>query len=201
MSRSKVAALFSGACIVLLAVSGCGTNDAGSEPPTTTQSATTSETIPHMPPVAEPIELKKGMSTEAAEATAERFLVGWTTFVPWDFDPAGAWFDRWEHLAAPAFRGRMQLSVNDMWSWSWNQRKKAFDARIEGTPTTWIAEDRAITRMTINRLIMRIDARVNEVEEQRQTFDVSMDLDPTSAPVVIEVQPTHPGAPAPDMGR
>lgn len=203
MNRPKAAGLFSVVCTVVIAVSGCGGADSDSqdagETQTAIQSTPTAETVPHMPPAATPAEPQSGISTEAAETTAERFLAGWATFVPWDFDPASAWFGRWEHLASPAFIGRMQLSVNDMWSWTWNEQKKAFDARVEGAPTTWIEGERAVTRMTINRLVMRVDARVNEFEEQRLTFDVSMVLAPESRPVVVDVQATHPAAPAPDL--
>jgi hypothetical protein len=185
-----------------LAASGCadrhdlrpaGTTEA--DGPAATQQDMSYQT-PDLPPPA-----IAGNNTRAAEVTAERFLIGWTTFIPWDFDPAREWFARWRAMAAPAFVGQMQLGLDDMWNWTWHQQKKAFDGRVEGTPMTWIEGPHAVTRMTINRLVMTINARVNEGDEQRLTYDVFMAVDEGSTPVVVDVRPSEVGAPAPNPVR
>lgn len=165
-----------------------------------TASAEPSAPHEYEPPYAPPTAIR-GNSVEAAEATAQRFIVGWTTFVPWDFEPADDWFARWQETASPEFLGQMQTSVNQMWSWTWNEKRKAFDSRVERVDSTSISPDgkSAVTRVTISRLILGMDQRVDQREEQILTYDVHMDLSRSGKPKVtgaVEIRSDSPPAAA-----
>lgn len=151
---------------------------------------------PYTPPA-----VVRGATKEAAEATAQQFLVGWTTFVPWDFDPAGEWFARWDDLATPEFIGQMQTSINSLWAWTWNEQKKAFDSRVEHVLDTWMGDGNraAVSRVTISRLVLGMNQRINQIETQTLTFDVHMVLSKSGTPKVVSVTETAADAPPPQV--
>ncbi|MDN5756937.1 MAG: hypothetical protein L0H59_00125 [Tomitella sp.] len=136
---------------------------------------------------------------QTAEKVARSFIVGWTTFIPWDFDPAEDWFDRWEQWATPEFIGQMQTSVGQRWAWTWNEQKKAFDTRVENVDGTWLNADRttAVARVTVSRLVLGMLQGADESETQTLTYDVWMSVDNGTPPLVFAVHQTAPDAPAP----
>lgn len=149
-----------------------------------------------MPPVTGAPQPTAGRSPEAIASVAEHFSVGYAEFSPFAFDPAEEWFDRWQTYAAPAFVGQMQLSVNRLWSWTWNDRVKAFDARIEGTSQVRIDGNAAVTRTTVNRLLLGMNDTGDKSREQLITYNVFSDLSRPMASIV-GVEQTQPGTPLP----
>ncbi|WAL49650.1 hypothetical protein [Rhodococcus pyridinivorans] len=195
------------ACIVTTVVSCSSTDDASTSIPSSTapiSGVTTTTPAPpreHQHPYASP-DLIRGASAEAAEAATQRFIVGWTTFIPWDFDPAEEWFARWDAVASPQFIGQMQTSINRIWSWTWNEQRKAFDSRVEHVVDTWLSDDSesAVTRVTISRLVLGMNDRIDQIETQTLTYDVALTLSKSGFPQVVAVTETSVDAPPPTAG-
>ncbi|WP_137725841.1 hypothetical protein [Prescottella subtropica] len=190
--------------LAVAAVVSCSNPSEGSQVPSTTPPipGVSTTTIPptYQAPYTPPAVVR-GATREAAESTAQKFLVGWTTFVPWDFEPADDWFARWDGLASPEFIGQMQTSINSMWSWTWNEQKKAFDSRAEHVVDTWMGDDNrsAVSRVTISRLVLGMNQRVDQIETQTLTFDVHMLLSKSGTPKVVAVTETSADAPPPQV--
>src|SRR5699024_11228856 len=141
MNRRQTVAGMAAAAAMLVAACGSsepndpGTKDFGEVP------AATVSPEPDVPEDDTRTRVERGQTKEAAISTAEAFLTGWAEFVPWSFEPDKEWFDRWDKYATREFIGRMQLSLNRMWSWTWNERKKVFDVHVLNVDAAWLNSD------------------------------------------------------------
>ncbi|APE12618.1 hypothetical protein BO226_25000 (plasmid) [Rhodococcus sp. 2G] len=105
-------------------------------------------------------------------------------------------------MASPQFIGQMQTSINRIWSWTWNEQRKAFDSRVEHVVDTWISDDSesAVTRVTISRLVLGMNDRIDQIETQTLTYDVALTLTKSGFPQVVAVTETSVDAPPPTAG-
>lgn len=155
-----------------------------------------SQNMSAMPPVNSAPQPTSGRTPDAVISVAEHFAVGYSEFSPFAFDPAEEWFDRWSTYAAPAFLGRMQLNVNQLWSWTWNDGVKAFDARIDSKSSARIEGEAATVRVAVNRLLLGMNETGDKSREQTITYNVFCDLAQPMA-AIVGVDETTPGTPLP----
>lgn len=187
------------AAATLLVAAGCGSVPDSPAAPTADPKIPIATTAPGGPTSPTSTATPEQRSKAEAEDIARRFIVGWTTFIPWDFSPARDWFARWQKWATPRFIGQMQTTVNQRWAWTWNEQKKAFDTRVEKIDGTWVNDDAsaAVTRVTVSRVVLGMLAGPSDGEVQTLTYDVWMQAGDGAPFRVSAVHETTPDAPVP----
>lgn len=200
-------ALTAAAFVTAVALTACSNGDDADhsetpvEAPTTSQGHDDTETsVAPMQTVKEAPDVAEGKGKETAEAVAQNFLENWVVFSPSNLEPKDDWFASWDKWASADFREKMRYKADGMWSWTWNQSKKACCVSFPSAPETVAGEDVAASKITLKRYTMDLMATAKDLEagkgsqEEEKTYLVEMVATDDSFKVIdaYEVEPDYP---------
>lgn len=127
------------------------------------------ETI--MPTVRNAPDPIDGLSDAAAAVTSQRFIEQWVQFSPSRPDAKQYWFSSWDKSVTSDFRALMRRQADPLWSWTWNQGKKACCVEFPTKPEAVVGEKSAVAKVALTRWVMPIEGTQAEIEKAMHQED------------------------------